>query len=103
MIKESVIEKYLVTRVKELGGRCVKFTSPGTRGVSDRICFMPYGVTAMIELKRPGEELAPLQAKWLRDMTELGHYAAWADSKEEIDTILYVLEDKMWEAKCLRH
>ena len=36
-MEEAKIEKYLTTQVQRLGYMCLKFTSPGTRAVPDRI------------------------------------------------------------------
>ena len=40
---EKQIEQALLRRVKELGGMCEKFTSPGRRAVPDRIVTLPGG------------------------------------------------------------
>lgn len=50
---ENDIEKYLVRQIKSIGALCYKFTSPGTRGVPDRI-ILYRGNVFFIELKRPG-------------------------------------------------
>ena len=39
-MKESQIERRLVEGVKRLGGMCLKFVSPGTLGVPDRIIII---------------------------------------------------------------
>ena len=39
-MKESEIERKLVKAVKDLGGLCLKFTSPGFTGVPDRILIL---------------------------------------------------------------
>ena len=49
-MKESYIESYLVRKVKEHGGLCYKFVSPGYRGVSDRLIFTPTVKTIFVEL-----------------------------------------------------
>jgi hypothetical protein len=36
-VREKVIENYLCEEAKKIGGLCYKFTSPGRRGVPDRI------------------------------------------------------------------
>ena len=70
--KESCLESYLTDRVKSLGGKCLKFVSPGTAGVSDRLIVLPNLAPAFFELKRLGETPEPLQAKLIRDRTKLG-------------------------------
>ena len=49
-MKESYIENYLVRKVKENNGLCLKFVSPGNPGVPDRIVITPDGRTIYVEL-----------------------------------------------------
>lgn len=58
---EKQIERALVTRVKELGGTCEKFTSPGKRSVPDRIVTLPGGKIIFVECKSPGKKPTVLQ------------------------------------------
>ena len=62
---EKTIEQALVKRVKELGGTCEKFTSPGRRAVPDRIVTLPVaGGPARIifvECKSPGKKPTIMQ------------------------------------------
>ena len=53
---EKQIEQALVRRVKELGGTCEKFTSPGRRSVPDRIVTLPGGKIIFVECKAPGKK-----------------------------------------------
>lgn len=62
-MRESVIEKALVERVKALGGMCEKFTSPSRRGVPDRLVTLPGGRVVFVELKAPGKVLSVLQQR----------------------------------------
>lgn len=68
-MKESQIEKYLVRKVKEHGGLCYKFTSPGNPGVPDRLIILPDGRTIYVELKTEVGRLANIQ-KWQRSEME---------------------------------
>ena len=68
-MKESQIEKYLVRKVREKGGLCYKFTSPGNPGVPDRIVITPDGRTIYVELKTDIGRLANIQ-KWQRSEME---------------------------------
>lgn len=85
--KESSVETYLVQRVKALGGKCLKFTSPGTAGVADRLIILPYRI-GFLELKRLGEEPNALQQKFIRDMRKLFQKADWTDRVEGVDRFL---------------
>lgn len=62
-MRESALEKKLVRAVKDVGGLCWKFTSPGLAGVPDRLCMFPGGWTVFVEMKAPGGKLRPLQEK----------------------------------------
>ena len=64
-MRESSIESYLVRKVKEHGGLCYKFVSPGNPGVPDRIIITPIGKTVYVELKTETGRLAKVQ-KWQR-------------------------------------
>lgn len=60
---ERDIERALCKRVKELGGMCEKFTSPGKRSVPDRLVTLPGGKIVFVELKAPGKKPTELQLK----------------------------------------
>ena len=68
-MKESYIEGYLVRKVKEQGGLCYKFTSPGNPGVPDRLIITPGGRVIFVELKTDVGRLAKIQ-KWQRGEME---------------------------------
>lgn len=68
-MKESYIESYLVRKVKEKNGLCLKFVSPGNPGVPDRIIITPDGMTIYVELKTEVGRLAKIQ-KWQRSEME---------------------------------
>ena len=65
---ERTIEAALVRRVKELGGLCEKFVSPGRRSVPDRIVTLPGGRIVFVEVKAPGKGPTELQERdhWRR-------------------------------------
>lgn len=60
-VSEKQIEQALVQRVKELGGTCEKFTSPGRRAVPDRIVTLPGGRIVFVECKAPGKKPTVMQ------------------------------------------
>lgn len=47
ILRESSIERKLVTEVKKRGGLAVKFVSPGFDGVPDRLVLFPGGMLAL--------------------------------------------------------
>lgn len=84
-MRESTLERRLVREVERIGGRALKFVSPGHRGVPDRIVILPDGQIAFVEMKAPGKPLEPLQEKWKRTLTGMGHRHYKIDSIDDID------------------
>lgn len=68
-MEESYIEGYLVRKVKEHGGLCYKFVSPGNPGVPDRLIITPTGKIIFVELKTEVGRLAKVQ-KWQQSEME---------------------------------
>lgn len=68
-MKESAIEAKLVRMVRDRGGLCYKFVSPGNPGVPDRIVITPAGRTIYVELKTEVGRLSALQ-RWQRGELE---------------------------------
>ena len=87
---EKEIEKYLVKRMKEIGGECYKWSSPGNRGVPDRICIFPSGKVVFVELKAPGKKPTKLQSLVGSRLAELWQHWAWVNSKEGVDALIEV-------------
>ena len=89
---EREIERKLVNAVKERGGICWKFTSPGTAGVPDRIVLMSKGRIAFVETKASGEKLRKLQEKRKRQLESLGFKVFCVDSVENIQKVISEIE-----------
>ena len=82
---ERDIENALIRRVKQLGGKCEKFVSPGRRSVPDRLVTLDGGVIIFVELKAPGKKPTPKQAKDHQSRIALGCDVRVIDSLEEVD------------------
>lgn len=89
-IRESEIERYLVDKVKDIGGLCMKWVSPGNSGVPDRIVIFDKGVY-FIELKRPGESPRALQVETIRRLQRQGMIAFVIDNKLKIDKFIKLI------------
>lgn len=103
-MKEAAIEKYLVQRVKELGGEVRKVQWVGRKSAPDRLVMLPlrgrYGrngtrCTLWVELKNPetiktfpanGHERA--QAREHKRMREQGQWVEVIGTKEQVDELL---------------
>ena len=92
-MRERDIEKYLIKRVKELGGECRKVQWVGRRGAPDRLVMLPYehvvfNTAIWIELKAPGEKVKPHQAREHERMRAMGQRVEVVDSFERVDEVL---------------
>ena len=58
---EAAIERHLVNGVKKLGGMCLKFVSPSTPGVPDRLIITADGKVIFVELKTEVGRLSKIQ------------------------------------------
>ena len=87
-MREKAIEKKLVMAAKRRGGMAVKFTSPGTNGMPDRLVLLPKGRMGFVELKAPGKKPRLLQELRMRQLRRLGFYAAVIDGTEQIGGVL---------------
>ena len=87
-LPEKTLERYLVRRVRALGGECFKLLVPGRAGMPDRMVVLPNNQISFLELKAPGKKPRPLQLHVLSRLNQLGCKASWTDSKEGIDAFL---------------
>ena len=55
-MKEAELERWLGKQVRRLNGLCLKWVSPGTVGVPDRIIILPGGQAWFVELKQAGKQ-----------------------------------------------
>lgn len=85
---ERDIERYLVRRVKEIGGIAYKFVSPSNRGVADRLVVLPAGVVWFVEVKRQGGRMSTLQQLFKRDVERLGHNHMTIWDMDDVDTFI---------------
>lgn len=84
-MRESEIERHFVWTVERLGGKTYKFTSPGRKGVADRIACLPDGSTWFVELKTKGGRLSLLQKMFAADMAALNQKYACLWTKEQVN------------------
>lgn len=87
-MRESAIERRLVTEAVKRGGLAPKFVSPGLDGVPDRLLLLPGGRLAFVEVKAPGKKPRPIQRRRMEQLTALGFQVFVLDSKEQIGEIL---------------
>jgi len=83
-MREQEIELQLVRAVKKMGGRAVKFMSPGFDGMPDRLVLLPGGKCGFVEVKAPGKKPRALQLVRHEMLKALGFKVYVLDSKEQI-------------------
>lgn len=87
-MREKEVEQKLVKAVKNGGGICPKFVSPGFNGMPDRIILLPDGRFAFAELKAPGEKPRPLQLARHRLLRKLGFKVYVIDEVQQIRKVI---------------
>lgn len=85
---EKTLERKLVQAVKNMGGLCLKFVSPGFDGVPDRIVLLPHKRMAFVEIKTTGQKMRPIQVRRKRQLEMLGFFVYCLDRPEQIGVIL---------------
>lgn len=91
-MKESQIERRLVEGVKRLGGMCLKFVSPGTLGVPDRIIITAKGRVIFVELKTETGRLTKIQRCVIGEMQKRGADARVVKGIDEVKELLAEIE-----------
>lgn len=87
-MREQEIETRLKEEVERAGGLALKFISPGTAGVPDRIVLLPGKDIYFVELKAPGEQLRPLQLKRKKQLEDLGFKVYVIDSFQAVSAFI---------------
>lgn len=85
---EKQIEARLKREVEKAGGLALKFISPGTGGVPDRIVLLPGKEVVFVELKGPSKSLRPLQLKRKKQLEALGFAVYVLDSYEAVEELM---------------
>ena len=83
-MREAGIENRLKKEIEKIGGKALKFVSPGTTGVPDRIILLPRGKMIFVELKAPGKKLRVIQEYRAKEYRNLGFDVRCIDSIESI-------------------
>ncbi len=87
MAAEAELEKYLLRRVKELGGDTRKVRWIGRNGAPDRLVMLPHKVF-FLELKAPGKKPTAVQLKEHERLRRFGLDVFVADTIEQIEELL---------------
>ncbi|MCI6277860.1 MAG: VRR-NUC domain-containing protein [Clostridium sp.] len=87
-MEESKIENRLKKEIELIGGKALKFVSPGMSGVPDRIILLPHGRIVFIELKAPGKKPRPIQIKRIKELKDLGFDVRVIDSIDGVKNFI---------------
>lgn len=83
--RESDVERYLIKRIKEMGGHVRKVRWLSRTGAPDRLVMAPHMMPFLLELKAPGRRPSIVQEREMQLLREHGMPATWADSDEQVD------------------
>lgn len=88
-MREKTLERVLVRAVKNMGGMALKFVSPGTAGVPDRLVLLPDGKIAFAEMKAPGKQATSCQRLRHAQLRDLGFRVYVIDDKAQIGVMIH--------------
>ena len=92
-VSEKAIEKYLVEKVKAIGGVCLKYSNPNMDGYPDRLVVLPGGLIRWVELKSKNKKPTRLQTLRHKQLTGMGHDVFVIDSKSKVDYLISIWEE----------
>ena len=87
-MREAAIERRLKRKVEAVGGKALKFSSPGWAGAPDRLVLLPGGRLVFVELKAPGKKPRPIQLKRHEELKALGFEVVVIDSLEGVEEFI---------------
>ncbi|MDY2946196.1 MAG: VRR-NUC domain-containing protein [Lachnospiraceae bacterium] len=97
-VAESKIEHELVMEVRNRGGMCPKFVSPGMDGMPDRLVLLRDGKAAFVEVKAPGKKPRKLQLRRHVQLRNRGYKVYVLNDPDKIPVILDEIEGgRGWE------
>lgn len=91
IVLESAVEKYLKTKVKALGGECLKWVCPGNSGVPDRIVIYK-GIFCLVETKAKRGRLSPIQSYMRKRLSKNTDQYYIVHTREKADEFIKTLK-----------
>lgn len=89
-MKERNLETLLTQKIKNMGGLCWKFVSPGIVGVPDRICILD-GRVVFVEVKTTGRKPRPNQQRRIQQLRDQGIPVFVVDGMSGVEEVLHAL------------
>jgi Holliday junction resolvase len=90
---EKTLEARLVREIEARGGMALKYTSQFHRGIPDRICLLPGGLSVFVELKSTGKKPTKLQQYAMDRLDAMGHPTCVVDRTEKLEELLKILDE----------
>jgi len=87
-VLEKELERWSMKYARQHGGWLLKFTSPGTAGVPDRILLMPGCAPVFVEFTAAGGRVTPLQRAVMAKIEDHGGKCFVINSKEAFTELL---------------
>lgn len=85
---EKDTEPYLRSCMLMIGGDCLKWVCPEKRGMPDKICLFPNGLTIYVEVKSEGVKPKDHQLRRHTEMRLNGHIVYVLDTKAKVDRMI---------------
>ena len=89
---EKAIERLLVKLINQKGGLCIKLLTNQFIGLPDRLCLLPGGLLAFVELKTTGQKPKPIQIYVHNRLRSLGFRVEVIDTLQGIEDFVYELD-----------
>lgn len=89
---EKTLEARLVREIEARGGMALKYTSQYHRGIPDRICLLPGGLSIFVELKSTGKKPTKLQQHAIAQLANLGFWCAIVSSTTTLEKLLQFID-----------
>jgi hypothetical protein len=90
---EKQLERHVRLHARKLKLEVYKFTSPGRRGVPDRMFINALGRICFLELKAPGKKPCALQRHEMEVMRRRGVLVGWSSQLDECKEFLDTFAD----------
>lgn len=91
-MRESAVERKLVTGIRKAGGIAYKFVSPGHAGVPDRLIILPECQPFFVELKQDTGRLTELQKACHAQLKKLGCTVFTLYGADDVSRFLQALD-----------
>jgi hypothetical protein len=90
---EKDIETYVRVEIEKMGGKVIKWVSPGNTGVPDRIVLLPGGTIYFVEFKDERGRVSALQKYWLDLLFDMGFKALIIKGMKQARLFVTVVRD----------